>query len=69
VNQLAGPDTVTLLITHGREATMARLGELAMAEVQALSGILAHPESVRIYSVGVDWADPHLPVQRAGARN
>jgi tRNA 2-(methylsulfanyl)-N6-isopentenyladenosine37 hydroxylase len=37
----------------GREATVARLKELAAVEVQALSGILAAPELVRMHSVGV----------------
>ena len=38
----------------GREATVARLQELAVAEVQALTGILAKPEDVRMHSVGVE---------------
>ena len=37
----------------GREATVARLQELAAVEVQALSGTLAAPEQVRMHSVGV----------------
>jgi tRNA-(ms[2]io[6]A)-hydroxylase len=37
----------------GREATMARLQELAQVEVQALTGLLAHSEGVRMHSVGV----------------
>jgi tRNA-(ms[2]io[6]A)-hydroxylase len=38
----------------GREATVARLQELAAVEVQALSGTLATPELVRMHSVGVE---------------
>ena len=37
----------------GREVTVARLQELAAAEVAALSGDLASPELVRMHSVGV----------------
>ncbi len=37
----------------GREATVARLQELAAVEVQALSGTLAAPDQVRMHSVGV----------------
>ena len=37
----------------GREATVARLQELAVAEVQALSGDLAAADQVRMHSVGV----------------
>ena len=37
----------------GREATVARLQDLAAVEVQALSGTLAAPEQVRMHSVGV----------------
>ena len=40
----------------GREATVARLAELAAVEVQALSGVLADPEGVRMHSVGVQPA-------------
>ena len=39
---------------YGREATMARLGELAVVEVQALTGELGDPELVRMHSVGVE---------------
>ncbi|MFM2079436.1 MAG: hypothetical protein RLZZ219_118 [Cyanobacteriota bacterium] len=38
---------------YGREATVARLQELAALEVQALTGVLAAPEDVRMHSVGV----------------
>ena len=37
----------------GREATVARLQELAAAETQALTGILESPEQVRMHSQGV----------------
>ena len=37
----------------GREATVARLEELAPVEVEALSGELANPDAVRMHSVGV----------------
>jgi tRNA-(ms[2]io[6]A)-hydroxylase len=37
----------------GREATVARLEELAAVEVQALSGELAQADAVRMHSVGV----------------
>ena len=37
----------------GREATVARLQELAAVEVEALSGELANPDAVRMHSVGV----------------
>jgi tRNA-(ms[2]io[6]A)-hydroxylase len=37
----------------GREATVARLEELAAVEVQALTGELAQPDGVRMHSVGV----------------
>ena len=37
----------------GREATVARLQELAVAEVQALSGDLTAADQVRMHSVGV----------------
>jgi tRNA-(ms[2]io[6]A)-hydroxylase len=36
-----------------REATVARLEQLALAEVQALTGVLADPGLVRMHSVGV----------------
>ena len=38
----------------GREATVARLQELAVAEVAALTGDLAAADQVRMHSVGVD---------------
>ncbi|MCP9883139.1 tRNA-(ms[2]io[6]A)-hydroxylase [Cyanobium sp. Alchichica 3B3-8F6] len=38
----------------GREATMARLQELAAVETQALTGFLTHLEDVRMHSVGVE---------------
>jgi len=38
---------------YGREATVARLDQLAAVEVQALTGELANPEDVRMHSVGV----------------
>jgi len=38
---------------YGREATVARLEQLAAVEVQALTGELANPEDVRMHSVGV----------------
>ena len=41
----------------GREATVARLQELAVAEVQALTGVLGDPEEVRMHSVGVSPGD------------
>ena len=44
----------------GREATVARLAELAAVEVQALSGVLADPEAVRMHSVGVQPASVQL---------
>ena len=37
----------------GREATVARLQELAAAEVAALQGVLADPQEVRFHSFGV----------------
>ena len=37
----------------GREATVARLEELAVVEVQALSGVLVQPQDVRMHSAGV----------------
>ena len=39
----------------GRAATVARLHELAVAEVEALRGGLADPAEVRMHSVGVAW--------------
>lgn len=39
---------------YGRQATVARLGELAAVECQALSGELAGAEDVRMHSVGVE---------------
>ena len=38
---------------YGREATVARLEQLAAVEVHALTGELANPEDVRMHSVGV----------------
>jgi tRNA-(ms[2]io[6]A)-hydroxylase len=38
---------------YGREATVARLEQLAAVEVQALTGELVNPEDVRMHSVGV----------------
>ena len=38
----------------GREATVARLEELAAVEVQALTGQLAQADAVRMHSVGVE---------------
>jgi tRNA-(ms[2]io[6]A)-hydroxylase len=38
---------------YGREATVARLQELAAVEAQALSGVLLNPEEVRMHSVGL----------------
>jgi tRNA-(ms[2]io[6]A)-hydroxylase len=38
----------------GREATVGRLEELALVEMQALEGVLAKPEDVRMHSVGVE---------------
>jgi tRNA-(ms[2]io[6]A)-hydroxylase len=38
----------------GRSATMARLEQLAAAERDALTGVLARPEDVRMHSVGVE---------------
>ena len=38
---------------YGREATITRLEELAQVEVQALTGVLANPEGVRMHAVGV----------------
>jgi tRNA-(ms[2]io[6]A)-hydroxylase len=48
---------------YGREATVARLQELAAVEVQALSGVLAHPQEVRMHSVGVDVAGSPAPAR------
>jgi tRNA 2-(methylsulfanyl)-N6-isopentenyladenosine37 hydroxylase len=39
---------------YGREATVARLEELAGVEVEALTGELAAADQVRMHSVGVD---------------
>ena len=39
---------------YGREVTTARLDALAQVEVQALTGILATPEGVRMHAVGVE---------------
>ena len=39
----------------GREVTNARLQELAVVEIQALTGVLGDPEHVRMHSVGVAW--------------
>ena len=38
----------------GRSATMARLEQLAAAERDALTGVLARPEDVRMHSVGLE---------------
>ena len=38
----------------GREATAARLEQLALVEAEALTGELASPEQVRMHSVGVE---------------
>jgi tRNA-(ms[2]io[6]A)-hydroxylase len=38
---------------YGREATVARLQDLAAVEAQALSGVLLNPEEVRMHSVGL----------------
>lgn len=38
---------------HGREATVARLEDLAQLESEALSGELADPHGLRMHSVGV----------------
>lgn len=40
----------------GREATVARLQQLAALEVEALSGTLVSPEQVRMHSVGIEHA-------------
>jgi tRNA-(ms[2]io[6]A)-hydroxylase len=39
---------------YGREATVARLEQLALAEAQALSGNLSDPQRLRMHSVGID---------------
>jgi len=39
---------------HGRAATMARLEEVALLETQALTGVLAHADDVRMHSVGLE---------------
>jgi len=39
---------------HGRAATMARLEDLALLETQALTGVLARADDVRMHSVGVE---------------
>ena len=39
---------------YGREVTTARLEELAQVEVQALTGVLATHEGVRMHAVGVE---------------
>ena len=39
---------------YGREVTTARLDALAQVEVQALTGVLATPEGVRMHAVGVE---------------
>ena len=46
-----------LITTDGREATVARLQELAAAETQSLTGVLGAPEQVRMHSVGVNLRD------------
>jgi tRNA-(ms[2]io[6]A)-hydroxylase len=38
---------------HGRDATVARLEELALVEREALSGELPPAEALRVHSVGV----------------
>jgi tRNA-(ms[2]io[6]A)-hydroxylase len=48
---------------YGREVTMARLQELASVETLALTGVLKHPEDVRMHSVGVELGSPPV-VQR-----
>ena len=40
----------------GREATVARLEQLAAVEAEALGGVLAKPDAVRMHSVGVSAA-------------
>lgn len=39
---------------YGREATVARLEQLALVETQALSGELSDPQRLRMHSVGVE---------------
>ncbi|MDA1247307.1 MAG: tRNA-(ms[2]io[6]A)-hydroxylase, partial [Cyanobacteria bacterium] len=39
---------------YGREATTARLEQLALAETQALSGELSDSQRLRMHSVGVE---------------
>lgn len=39
---------------YGREATVARLKQLALVETQALSGELSDPQRLRMHSVGVE---------------
>ena len=39
---------------YGREATAARLEQLARAEAQALSGDLSDPQRLRMHSVGIE---------------
>jgi tRNA 2-(methylsulfanyl)-N6-isopentenyladenosine37 hydroxylase len=39
---------------YGREATAARLEQLARAEAQALSGNLSDPQRLRMHSVGIE---------------
>jgi len=41
---------------YGREATVARLEELAAVELQALAGAPPPPDQVRMHSAGVDQA-------------
>jgi hypothetical protein len=43
-----------LITTDGREATVARLQELAAAEVAALQGVLETAVAVRMHSFGVE---------------
>jgi len=38
----------------GREVTTARLAQLAALETDALTGVLAAPEQLRMHAVGVD---------------
>jgi len=42
----------------GRLATVARLQELAVVEWEALCGVLASPEQLRMHAVGVNDRDP-----------
>jgi tRNA 2-(methylsulfanyl)-N6-isopentenyladenosine37 hydroxylase len=39
---------------YGREATVVRLQQLALAEAQALSGDLSDPQRLRMHSVGIE---------------